>query len=392
MLITRRLTMTASCLLLAAALAPAVAHAGSPLGIGTAEPSFNTNGFGGPFLAYINYYQEAFYRSLTGALIAMRTDPWKLSSLIGLSFIYGVFHAAGPGHGKAVISSYMIANEIQLKRGILISFISSMLQAITAILVVGAAYLVLRGTSISLTNATDALEKASFLLVAFFGLWLLYRKISALFKGNRHDHDHHDDPAHAGHVHSHDNIQAPVADGSHNHDHHHGHDCGCGHDHGHDHTHDHAHAAHKDHGHAHSDPHDHRPVYAAADFCEECGHAHMPAPQSLGGEKFSIREAFSAVVAVGLRPCSGAIIVLTFSLLNSLYLGGILSVFAMAIGTAITVSVLAIMAVSAKGLAVRMAGEGSVGVKVGTAIEILGALLVTLMGIVLFLASMQMGR
>lgn len=118
----------------------------------------------------------------------------------------------------------------------------------------------------------------------------------------------------------------------------------------------------------------------------------MPSPQSLGGEKFSMKEAFSAVFAVGLRPCSGAIIVLTFSLLNSLYLGGILSVFAMAIGTAITVSALAIMAVSAKGLAVRMAGEGSVGVKVGTAIEILGALLVMLMGILLFLASMQMGR
>lgn len=400
--ITRRLTTTASCLLLALAMAPALAHAGSPLGIGTAEPSFNTNGFGGPFLAYINYYQEAFYRSLTGALIAMRTDPWKLSSLIGLSFIYGVFHAAGPGHGKAVISSYMIANEIQLKRGILISFISSMLQAITAILVVGAAYLILRGTSISLTNATDALEKASFLLVAFFGLWLLYRKIRTLFKGNSHAHDHHDHDhaphANHDHVHGHKDAQGSAQEKGHNHDHAHhlGHDCDCGHDHGHDHghAHSHAHAAHTDHHHVHSAAHghDHQHAHAAADFCEECGHAHMPSPQSLGGEKFSMKEAFSAVFAVGLRPCSGAIIVLTFSLLNSLYLGGILSVFAMAIGTAITVSALAIMAVSAKGLAVRMAGEGSVGVKVGTAIEILGALLVMLMGILLFLASMQMGR
>jgi nickel/cobalt transporter (NicO) family protein len=118
----------------------------------------------------------------------------------------------------------------------------------------------------------------------------------------------------------------------------------------------------------------------------------MPSPQSLSGETFSIKEAFSAVFAVGLRPCSGAIIVLTFSLLNSLYLGGVLSVFAMAIGTAITVSALAIMAVSAKGLAVRFAGNGTTAaMRVGNAIEILGALLVTLMGIVLFLAALQAG-
>ena len=115
----------------------------------------------------------------------------------------------------------------------------------------------------------------------------------------------------------------------------------------------------------------------------------MPAPQALGGESFSVKEAFSAVMAVGLRPCSGAIIVLTFSLLNGLYLGGVLSVFAMALGTAITVSALAIVAVSAKGFAVRMAGDGTLGLRIGYAIEILGALFILTVGIILFLASQQ---
>lgn len=115
----------------------------------------------------------------------------------------------------------------------------------------------------------------------------------------------------------------------------------------------------------------------------------MPAPQALGGERFSLKEAFSAVVAVGLRPCSGAIIVLTFSLLNGLYLGGILSVFAMSLGTAITVSTLAILAVSAKGVALRFAGEGSAAMRLGTAIEIAGAFFVMAMGIILFLAALQ---
>ena len=93
------------------AMAGAV-HAQSPLGVGSAEPAFSVGGPLGPFFAWINSHQQSFYRALTGALRAMREDPWALSGLIGLSFAYGVFHAAGPGHGKAVISSYMIANEI----------------------------------------------------------------------------------------------------------------------------------------------------------------------------------------------------------------------------------------------------------------------------------------
>ena len=115
----------------------------------------------------------------------------------------------------------------------------------------------------------------------------------------------------------------------------------------------------------------------------------MPEPKDLGGKEFDWKGAGSAVLAIGMRPCSGALIVLTFALLNGLILGGIASVFAMAIGTAITVSVLAIIAVSAKGIAVRLAGRGSKrATRIGYSIEIGGALLVTLLGLTLFAASM----
>ena len=93
--------------------------------------------------------------------------------------------------------------------------------------------------------------------------------------------------------------------------------------------------------------------------CETCGQSHMPDPSLLGSDTFSIREAWSAIIAVGLRPCSGALLVMTFSLLNGLYLGGVLSVLAMSLGTAITVAILATLAVTAKGTAVRIAGYGS---------------------------------
>jgi nickel/cobalt transporter (NicO) family protein len=109
----------------------------------------------------------------------------------------------------------------------------------------------------------------------------------------------------------------------------------------------------------------------------------------ISGDRFDWRTAWSAVAAVGLRPCSGALIVLTFSFLNGLWLGGIVSVVAMAIGTAITVSTLATMAVMAKNLAVRMAGDGRAGNVIHAGIEIGGAALVFLLGLVLLTASLQ---
>ncbi|WP_324762372.1 nickel/cobalt transporter [Sinorhizobium meliloti] len=319
-----------------------VAAAQSPLGIGTAEPSIRTTGFLGGFFSWVNMEQQGFYRMLTDALKDMRENPWQLWSLIGLSFTYGVFHAAGPGHGKAVISSYMIANETELKRGVLLSFLSSILQGVVAILLIGAVYLVLRGSSISMTNATRALEIASYALIAAFGGWLVFRKLRSMLRPAPAPATMHADDVH-GHSHEH-----------HHHHHHH-------------------------HHHAHG----------PGEVCATCGHAHAPDPALLKGDRFALSEAWSAIVAVGLRPCSGALIVLSFALLNGLYLGGVLSVFAMSIGTAITVSILATMAVTAKGIAVRYASSDSAAARISNAIEIAGALLVLLLGLVLLGASLQ---
>ncbi|MGK9202421.1 MULTISPECIES: nickel/cobalt transporter [Sinorhizobium] len=317
-----------------------VAAAQSPLGIGTAEPSIRTTGFLGGFFSWVNMEQQGFYRMLTDALKDMRENPWQLWSLIGLSFTYGVFHAAGPGHGKAVISSYMIANETELKRGVLLSFLSSILQGVVAILLIGAVYLVLRGSSISMTNATRALEIASYALIAAFGGWLVFRKLRSILRPAPAPAMMHADDVH-GHRHEH----------HHHHDHHHAHGPG--------------------------------------EVCATCGHAHAPDPALLKGDRFALSEAWSAIVAVGLRPCSGALIVLSFALLNGLYLGGVLSVFAMSIGTAITVSILATMAVTAKGIAVRYASSDSAAARISNGIEIAGALLVLLLGLVLLGAALQ---
>ena len=369
MLISRlgKLVPAAAVALLAAA---SFAHAaGSPLGIGTAEPSFQPMGGPlAPIFLYVNYEQQAFYRALTKSIEAMRQDPWQLWTLIGLSFAYGIFHAAGPGHGKAVISSYMVANEIELKRGIGISFVSALIQGLVAVLVVGAAYFVLRGSGITMTMATNAMEITSFVMVILFGSWLLFRKLRAMMQ-SRAQHQEMQLATSAGPISlslfegaatgtdsargfARSSAAIPAASGYQCYD----------------------------------------PAHKTSDgaYCETCGHAHLPDPKMLSNEKFSAREAWSAIAAVGLRPCSGALLVMTFSMLNGLYLGGLLSVLAMSIGTALTVSLLAIIAVFAKGTAVRFTGKGSrLSVWVSNGIEILGALLVIGTGVILLGASLQ---
>ncbi|NEJ23748.1 delayed-early response protein/equilibrative nucleoside transporter [Rhizobium leguminosarum] len=357
-MLTKRLRLILSAATLALLTAASLAHAQSPLGIGTAEPSFQpTGGPFAPLLLYVNYEQQAFYRALTGALKAMRQDPWQLASLIGLSFAYGVFHAAGPGHGKAVISSYMIANEIELKRGVVISFISAFVQGVVAVALVGGAWLVLRGTGITLTAATHAMEIASFVMVILFGGWLLFRKLRSMV-GNMPRRRLMATPA--GPVSMMLDWKDNAAERQ----------------------------AYAFNGKAQAVEAGH--TFVPGMVCETCGNAHVPDPALLGGDRFSVREAWSAIVAVGLRPCSGALLVMTFSLLNGLYLGGVLSVAAMSLGTAITVSLLATLAVTAKSAAVRLSGRGSTAsIWIGNAIEILGAVLVMLMGALLLGASLQ---
>ncbi|WP_256751501.1 nickel/cobalt transporter [Mesorhizobium sp. Mes31] len=365
-----------------------VAHAQSSLGIGVNDGMAPTTGPFAHILMWINLRQQEFYRALATAMKAMRQDGSKLWLLIGLSFAYGIFHAAGPGHGKAVISSYMVANEVALRRGILLSFVSALLQGLTAVAVMAVAYFVLRGTAVSMTDAAWFMEIMSFVFVTLFGAWLLWRKLgpsvlrlfgrgpayslSAARAGHSHGGHSHAGHSHAGHSHAaHGHSAHAHAHALHVHD---------DHDHAHDH-HDHDAHDHGAHDHAH---HDH----PAGEVCDTCGHSHAPDPALLSGDRFDWRTAWSAVAAVGIRPCSGALIVLSFALLNGLWLGGLLSVLAMSLGTAITVSALATLAVTAKNWAVYFAGDGRMGNRIHSIVEIGGAAFVFLFGLLLLSASL----
>ncbi len=271
-----------------------------------------------------------------------KADGSAVWGLLGLSFLYGIFHAAGPGHGKAVISSYVVANHETWRRGVVLSFASALLQAFVAVAFVGIAAWVFNATMATMCTSERYIEIVSYALIALIGLRLVWVKGRAFFStAARHE------PAAACGRRGGDAAARPQARRSSSprsqarsrsrHDHGHDH-----HDHGHDH-----------HGHGHDHHHHHGDEHASA-----WGHAHGPEPQDLAGPG-GWRRGLSAIVAVGLRPCSGAILVLVFALAQGMLWAGVAATFVMGLGTAITVAAIATLAVGARELAQRFAGSQS---------------------------------
>jgi nickel/cobalt exporter len=366
----------AGVLLLAGAVDVALAQSG-PFGVprGQSAPAQSSG-----LIGWILLKQAEFYKQFSGLIRAAKTDGSAAWSLFGLAFLYGIFHAAGPGHGKAVISSYMIANDETWRRGIVLSFASAFLQALVAVVFVGIAAVILNATASTMKTAVDWIEIVSYALIVVIGLRLVWVKGRALIAEARRLHSPKTVGAaatplhlrHDGHDHGHAHAQHDHA----HHDHaHHTHDhAHCGHDHGHDHGH---------HGHDHQG-HDH------CDDASAWGHSHAPEPEELAGPGGWTR-GLSAVVAVGLRPCSGAILVLVFALAQGLFWAGVVSTFLMGLGTAITVAVIATIAVSAKAWAGRFAGTRSgYGMLAMRTIEVGAALVIVTFGALLlsgYLAS-----
>src|SRR5205085_11666144 len=117
--------------------------------------------------------QVDYYQALTQSLSALKTNWTAFWVLGGLSFLYGIFHAAGPGHGKVVISSYVLANEAQVRRGVLLSFMSAMLQSLVAIGFVLVAAVFLNMTAMAMSDAANWIGILSYGMVALLGLWLI---------------------------------------------------------------------------------------------------------------------------------------------------------------------------------------------------------------------------
>jgi nickel/cobalt exporter len=292
----------------------------------------------GGIIGWLLARQSEFYREMSANIRAAKSDGSAVWTLLAISFAYGIFHAAGPGHGKAVISSYLVANQETARRGIVLSFASALMQSLVAVVIVAICALLLNATAKTMCGAEKAVEIVSYALIAAFGARLVWTKGGGFIRA----------------------LQAPRPALA---------MAGRGHSHGHDHHH---------HDHHHHD-HDHGPDQHVHD--EHCGHSHGPEPGELAGPG-GWRRGFGAIFAVGVRPCSGAILVLVFALAQGLFWAGIAATFVMGLGTAITVAAIAVIAVSAKDLARRLsAGTEGGGTLVMRGVEFGAAGLVLLFGV-----------
>ena len=273
-------------------------------------------------VAFVMEAQRDLHRQLATALRAVHEHGAAAAwGLVGLGFLYGVFHAAGPGHGKAVISAYLITHESRLSRGLALSVASSLLQGFSAVALVSVAAALL-GLSVRQTQGTaTAMETVSYGLVMLLGIFLAVRggrRLWTLARGRADAPDGHE---------------------------------------------------------------------AGVTACTSCGHVHAPP---------TFRDAVATVLSVGCRPCSGAIIVLVLAATLGLMWAGIAAVFAMSVGTALTVSVLAAMSVYARKTATALADVMPVGAAragaLGNGLAVLGGVVIAGLGAALLQASLAITR
>lgn len=274
-------------------------------------------------------WQQSFYGSMNGSLRTLRAGNSTSAAwtLLLLGFGYGVFHAAGPGHGKVIISSWLLATENDLRRGLLVALMSSLFQALTAIILVSILFLFVASVGSVVRDVTGYLESASYAMISLLGFYMIWLALRSWVRRPKPSAD----------------FKFEIVN------------------------------PHFDRGHMHD---------------ANCGHAHAPTPQDMRVSDWSLTKAVSLSFAVGLRPCTGAILMLLSASTLGLYWAGIAATLAMGFGVFLTVALIATVTVYGKDFALRFA-KGDQNRLQGTvsALRLLGGLVIAFMGAIMFLGS-----
>ncbi len=294
---------------------PAETEAETPA-IGALERSYRG------LLLKIAVVQQDLNKDLHAKLNEIQTSDSILPALIviGVAFLYGVFHAAGPGHGKFIVTSYFLARNGPVSHGIIMSGLIALTQAVSAIIIVFMLVFALGLGRIQVLGYAVTIELVSYALVILLGLYMAW----GAFRGKDCDHSHGPDD-----------------------------------------------------GHHHEHRHDHR-------------HRGTLPTDGEGAWYRKGRDMILTAVAAGIRPCTGAIILLLFTMANGLYAVGILGSLAMAVGVAITVSVVGLLAIGARRTIIHATDEhGAAQPLILRGVGMLGALFVVTIGSLLFLAALE---
>ncbi|MCD9479033.1 hypothetical protein GLP38_08320 [Photobacterium phosphoreum] len=236
-------------------------------------------------------------------------------SLAGLSFLYGIFHSLGPGHGKMIVTTYLATNPAKIKASLIMTVVSAFVQAVVAITLVSILLVFFKSSMRQVNDAADQFISYSFMAMLLLGVIVIYRSLKQAWQLRSAQRHHH-------------------------HDHDHGDDCGCGHKH-----------------------------FANADEINNAT---------------SLREYMVIVFSIGIRPCTGAILVLLFANMVGLYWLGVISAILMAVGTALTTSGIALLTLSGKKIVSRyLATNQRQRTMTSIIVKLIGGILLVLLGLLL---------
>jgi ABC-type nickel/cobalt efflux system permease component RcnA len=235
-------------------------------------------------------------------------------TIVAASFLYGVVHAIGPGHGKVIASSYFLTRRARLGHGLAMSASGAFVQAASATILVGVPAVLFEVSARRILEQASLLEMVSYGIIALLGLWMAW---TALRGGHHHAHEH-------------------------------------------EHEHEHGHEHEKD----------------------------AAAPPASRGDLW---HAMGTGAAIGLRPCSGAILVLLFTLANGLFAIGVIATFAMGFGVSLTVAVVSLGSLGLRHSLAKVKGsQRAAAERIGRMVSFGGALLIALFGL-LQLAGIYLG-
>lgn len=297
------LIVTLLCLFGAMAAAPARADSLR----GDVSPADRTATANGPSLlrrgmAQFVRLQRDVNRALSDGIVAIKDGRSTTAALVAMliAFAYGVLHALGPGHGKAVILGYFLARDGSVLRGLRMGAQIALLHVISAVVIVVGVHWLLAVSFAQPIDQLQVLKVFSYGAIAIIGAVMLGRALWAVKRS-------------AG---------APA--------------------------------------------HDH-----------DCHHRHRDGAHDL------------LSIAVGLIPCSGAVLVLIYALANGLLLSGLVMTACIAVGMALTLSAIGIAAVWMRARAVG-AGQAAAPARrpvVQAGLDLLGPALITALGALLFVST-----
>lgn len=289
------------------------------------------SGGGSQIAAWAAGEQREFQNGIARTLRALRGgEAGAYALLLGSCFAYGFFHAIGPGHGKLLVGGYGMARSVPMLRLSLIALVSSLGQAVTAIILAYSGVWLLGLTRERMVDtAEDWLAPLSYGLIALIGGWLVWRGLRHLRRAmparvnhDQHAHDHHE--------------------------HHH-----------------------------HTDD----------EVCGSCGHKHGPslaeAEQATG-----LRDALILIGGIAIRPCTGALFVLLITWQMEIAMAGIAGAFAMALGTASVTVAVGIAASGFRGGLTRAIAQAGALVWMMPVIEIAAGLVVVALSGTLLLRAL----